>query len=120
MKQTVTAIYTVYNQDGSVKKQETEAMMLDPGDRVVVRDNSYLNKCPLNITPNRSNTMPAGWQGRYSPAPLYGTVVRTNSVQEAIDDGLTLGPRRMQMPIVVLGDDGSVIYCNPVHIAVID
>jgi len=89
---------------------------VDIDDRVLFVDNSFLKYCPGNTTPERSNVSPAGWQGGDIPAQIGGVVIRTNSVQEVYDECPCLGPRRVEMPIVVLGDDNSVIYCNAIHI----
>ncbi len=112
----ITAKRIKYNTDMSVKETEMLSINAEIGDRVQFVDNSFLDKCAANTTPYRSNVWPAGWNGRNSPPVICGTVLRTDSVQEVVDMTGGLGPRTIEMPIVVLGDDDSVIYCNAVHI----
>ena len=115
----VTGNYTRFNKDMSVREVSTHRMSIEIGDRVVFVDNSLIGDCLLNKTDNRSNRFPAGigYRGDHGHNPLNGTVLRLNSVQEASNDGNhPLGPRIVQMPIVVLADDESVIYCNPINI----
>lgn len=103
----VNANYIRYNPDMSIKETEVYSIDVETGDRVMFIDNSFLDKCYINTIGERVNLYPSG---------ICGTVARTNSVQDVYDDWLVLGPRRIDMPIVVLGDDSSVIYCNAIHI----
>lgn len=106
-----TTNYTTFNKDGTIKNIEPYTVRVKEGDRVHFIDNSILADCPANHTPNRSNRRPAGMQGERG---INGTVLRTDSVQTA--DDFNFWNRSVEMPIVVLGDDDSVIYCHPINI----
>lgn len=117
----MTATYTTYKTDGTIDTVEFIPTTVSEGDRVVFVDNSYMDDCPNNLTPNRSRSYPAGFYGRTFMQQLSGVVLHTDSPIQAIDtEWLSirgLVKRVIDLPIVVLGDDDSIIYCNQHNIS---
>lgn len=110
------AYYNRFDINDVLIKSEPYPVDVQSGDRVVFVDNSFIGDCATNNAPNRINIAPAGWgNGRY--IQIRGTVIRTDSVQTAIyNEYINCHHREIDMPIVVSGDDGSIIYCHPINI----
>lgn len=102
--------YTKY-ENGTIKNVDHHEIIAETGTRVLFVDNSYLNYLPENA----QNSYPAG-TGIGHPQ-IRGTVCRTNCGYEAkhayLDSVITY-------PVVVLGDDNRIYYCNPLNIQVIN
>jgi hypothetical protein len=91
-----------YTKSGELLSTEDRSITLDEGDRVIFIDNSYTNDIPCQDTEN-----------------VYGKkgqVIRIGAVQEAIWNEAPSGKQVVEMPIVVLCDDGNVIYANPLNL----
>ncbi len=112
----VTGIYTRYNSDGSIDKTEVYSIDIEPDDRVRFVDNSIMDQCRNNDDGADIDWMYAGCSGN-NYNTYYGTVSRTDSCQTA-EGPHVVSPytRIVEMPIVVITDDGDVVYCNPLNI----
>lgn len=114
MTQIVTGKYIRYAEDGiTIKEVEEHSIDLEEGDIVRFKDNSLLSYCSIN---DSSNPYPAGVNHGDDYIPHTGIVARIGAVQTAIDTDKFLGPREIEMPIVILTDEGEIIYCNPLNI----
>lgn len=112
----MTATCTLYKTDGTIDTVESIPTKVVGGDRVVFVDNSYLDNCINNLIPHRSNCYPAGLGRHNSRSPLSGTVLHTDSSIQAIDSEFPSAKGIVtiitDLPVVVLADDDSIIYCN--------
>lgn len=116
----VTGRYNKINPDKSIVGFEDYKIDIEIDDRVVFVDNSILEQCRNNTDGEKIYWMYAGCLAN-DYATNYGTIARINSCQTAEGEHVIYPyQREIEMPIVVICDNGDVVYCNPLNIQVID
>lgn len=89
---------------GKVVTEKVHHINLELDDRVLIHDGSYINDIPLFPVEETH-----GMQRK------VGIVARMNSVQVAEYKSF-IWDTTVEMPIVVITDNGEVLYCNPLNI----
>jgi hypothetical protein len=102
--------YYKLDESGEVEEHECHRMKVMVGDAIRFIDNSIIHDCPANKQ--------VYYAGTYTTHGMNGVVTKIDSGMAVRVTGLF--NRIVELPIVVLADNGDTVYVNPLNIRTIN